>query len=316
MRALFFGSPDFAVPCLDALHEIADVVAVVTQPDRPKGRGLTLAPPAVKVRAEALGLPVLQPTRIKPPSFAAELVALGADVGVVVAYGRILPRAVLDAPRLGCVNVHASLLPRWRGAAPIHWAIVHGDAETGVCLMQVDEGLDSGPVLARAQTPIDADETAGELFDRLSLLGAEVLRRELPRFVAGALPAEPQVEADATYAKMLEKTDGRVDFARSAREVHDRVRGMSPWPGAYADLEGARVKLHRSHVVEVEGSVAPSGTVVGADPEGIRVACGRGVVAIDELQESGRKRLGAAQYLAGHPSLVGRRFDPVDEEGA
>jgi len=316
MRAIFFGSPDFAVPCLDALHEVAEIVTVVTQPDRPKGRGLALAPPPVKVRATELGLPVLQPTKIRPPAFAAQLAALGADVGVVVAYGRILPRAVLDAPRLGCVNIHASLLPRWRGAAPIHWAIVHGDAETGVCLMQVDEGLDSGPVLAVEGTPIGPEETAGELFERLARLGAELLRRELPRYVGGELVPQPQAETEATYAKMLEKTDGRVDFARSAREVHDRVRGMSPWPGAYADLGGSRVKLHRTHVVEPEGTVAPSGTVVAADDAGIRVACGRGVVAIDELQESGRKRLAAGPYLAGHPDLVGRRFDPVAEEGA
>ncbi|MBC7172878.1 MAG: methionyl-tRNA formyltransferase, partial [Polyangiaceae bacterium] len=295
MRAIFFGSPEFAVPCLDALVELADVVAVVCQPDRPAGRGLALTPPAVKVRALALGLEILQPTKVRVPEFAESLRALDADVGVVVAYGRILPRAVLDAPRTGCVNVHASILPRFRGAAPIQWAIAEGDRETGVTLMQVDEGMDTGAMLSVVRTPIDPNETAQVLAGRLSTMGANLLRTDLARYVAGELPATPQDDAQATMAPLLTKEDGRLDFAWPAQRVHDRVRGMSPWPGAFTTLDGKPVKVHRTHVAEAR-VVASPGEVVASDEGVIRVACGDGS-AIDllELQDAGKKRVPAAQ---------------------
>jgi methionyl-tRNA formyltransferase len=250
-RALFFGTPEFAVPCLSVVAELCDVALVITQPDRPSGRGMKLAPPPVKVRANELGFEVIQPTKVRTPEFALQLRDAGADLAVVVAYGRILTPEVLAAPRLGCVNVHASLLPKYRGAAPIQWAIVCGEHETGVCLMQMDSGLDTGPELARATIAIGPDETAGELSERLSKLGAELLRRELPRFVAGMLTPVPQPQG-ATLAPILKKEDGALDFTQPARALHDRVRGLSPWPGAYAFLETGsareRVKIHRTRV--------------------------------------------------------------------
>ena len=316
-RALFFGTPEFAVPCLSALAELCEVALVVTQPDRPAGRGMKLAPPPVKLRAAELGIPVLQPTKVRTPEFAAQLREQRAELAVVVAYGRILPQAVLDAPRLGCVNVHASLLPKYRGAAPIQWSIVHGEAETGVCLMQMDAGLDTGPVLARAATPIGADETAGELAERLSQLGAELVRRELPRFWAGALSPVPQDDARATLAPILEKRNGALDFAADAQAIHDRVRGLSPWPGAYAqliDAEGlrTRVKVHRTRVGEQAPAEAAPGTLLGSSPEGLLVACGRGQLAITELQFEGGKRLTAAALLAGRRLPTGARFAKPD----
>jgi methionyl-tRNA formyltransferase len=310
MKAIFFGSTDFAVPCLEATGALAEVVAVVCQPDRPAGRGLALSPPAVKVRALELGLPVIQPSKVRVPEFAESLRALGADVGVVVAYGRILTRAVLDAPRLGCVNVHASLLPRFRGAAPIQWAIAEGDAETGVALMQMDEGLDTGPVLSVARTPIGPDETAGELAARLSAMGAELLRRDLPRVVRNELEPTPQDDARATLAPLLTKAHGRLDFHWPARRVHDRARAMSPWPGAFTALDGKVVKVHRTHLPGAGVEGAP-GEVVASERDVVRVACGDGrAVDLLELQDAGKKRLAAASYRAGHPLPPGTRFDP------
>jgi methionyl-tRNA formyltransferase len=314
MKAIFFGSPDFAVPCLEATSELAEVVGVVCQPDRPAGRGLSLSPPAVKVRALALGLQVIQPTKVRVPEFAESLRALGADVGVVVADGRILTPAVLDAPRVGCVNVHASLLPRFRGAAPIQWAIAEGDAETGVSLMQMDEGLDTGPVLAMARTPIGPGETAGELAQRLSAMGAGLLRRELQRFVHGELTPEPQDDARATLAPLLTKAHGRLDFRWPARRVHDRARAMSPWPGAFTALDGKVVKVHHTHLPGVEVGGVP-GEVVASERDVVRVACGDGHADdLLELQDAGKKRLAAATYRAGHPLPPGTRFDRPEGE--
>ncbi len=305
MRALFFGTPALAVPSLDALARIAEVPLVVCQPDRPAGRGLELRPPPVKARALELGIDVIQPTKLRAPELAASLRALEADVAVVIAYGRILPRAILEAPRRGCVNIHASLLPRWRGAGPIQWAIVHGDAETGVCLMQMDEGMDTGPVIACARTPIDPDETAGELGPRLAAMGAALLAEELGRYVDGAIQPTPQDHAAATMAPLLEKDDGRIDWTASARRVHDLVRGMSPWPGAFTSLGGTRIMIHRTAVVD--GAGAP-GEVLVASGDDLVVAAGEGAVAIRELQLAGKKRLGARAFLAGHPIAVGARM--------
>lgn len=310
MRAIFFGTPELAVPSLDALTGIADVALVVCQPDRPAGRGMKLRPPPVKERALALGLPVEQPTKVRTPEFAASLRAIDADVALVVAYGRILPKAVLEAPRAGCVNVHASLLPRWRGAGPIQAAIVHGDRETGVCLMQMDEGLDTGPIIACARTPIDPDENAAELGARLARMGADLVRDKLADFVHGRIVATPQDGASATLAPMLTKDDGRIDWMLPARRVHDRVRGMYPWPGAFTTLNGQRVKVHATAVRIEEGAIGAPGTIVRADAKaGIEVACGEGVVAILDLQLEGKKRLTAAEHLAGHAWKPGMRFE-------
>lgn len=309
MRAIFFGTPELAVPSLEAVARVARVVRVICQPDRPAGRGMKLRPPPVKARALALGLEVEQPTKVRTPDFAASLRALEADVAVVIAYGRILPRAVLDAPRRGCVNVHASLLPRWRGAGPIQWAIASGDRETGVCLMQMDEGMDTGPVIACERTPIDPDETSAELGARLARMGAELLEARLPAWVEGAIEAAPQPAEGVTMARMLTKEDGRIDWSAPARAVHDRVRAMSPWPVAHATFGGARVMVHRTSVRAEEGGIAPPGTVVRADPSGVEVACGTGSVAVLELQLEGKRRLSAAEHLAGHPWSAGQRFD-------
>lgn len=306
MRAIFFGTPQLAVPSLEAVASMAEVVRVVCQPDRPAGRGMKLRPPPVKERALELGLSVEQPTKVRTPELAASLRALEADVAVVIAYGRILPRAVLDAPRRGCVNVHASLLPRWRGAGPIQWSIVSGDRETGVCLMQMDEGMDTGPVIARRATPIEPDETSADLGERLARMGADLLRDVLPSWVDGTVEAVPQPSEGVTVAPLLEKEHGRIDWSAPARAVHDRVRGMYPWPGAYTTLDAQRVKIHRTTVVAEDGTPAEPGTVLRADAEsGIVVACGRGSVALVDLQLEGKKRLGAGAFLAGHRCEVG-----------
>ena len=296
------------MPCLDALHEISEVAVVISQPDKPAGRGLSLKPPAVKARALELGLEIWQPTKVRTGDLAERLRALEVDVGVVVAYGRILPRSVLDAPRTGCVNVHASLLPRWRGAAPIQWSIVHGDAETGVSLMQMDEGMDTGPVLATAATPIARDDDAASLGQRLSVMGAELLRQELPRYVAGELAPVPQDDPAATMAPLLEKQHGRVNWDQSATAVHNQIRGMNPWPGAHTVLGERRIKIHRAIPSTLDPEGAQPGEVIALDPEGILVACTEGTLEIQELQESGRKRVDARSFVSGRGVAVGDRF--------
>jgi methionyl-tRNA formyltransferase len=308
VRTIFFGSPEFAVPCLDALHDISEIAAVISQPDRPAGRGLAVRPPPVKSRARELGLEVWQPTKVRTAEFAEKLRELQADVAVVVAYGRILPRAVLAAPRLGCVNVHASLLPRWRGAAPIQWSIVHGDAATGVTLMKMDEGMDTGPILAMDSTPIEPEDDAASLGERLSKRGAELLRRELPRYVAGELVPKPQDDTLATMAPLLQKSDGRIDWAQSARAVHDQIRGMNPWPGAFTVLGGRRIKVHRAVPSTLDPEGAAPGEITALDAEGILVACAEGTLEIRELQESGRRRVDARAFISGRGVAIGHRF--------
>ncbi len=310
MRALFFGSPAFAVPCLDALASIAEVACVFSQPDRPAGRGLALHPPEVKQRALELGLRVEQPAKVRTEEFAALVRSFDADIAVVVAYGRILPKAVLDAPRRGCVNVHASLLPRWRGAAPIQWAVASGDAVTGVTLMQMDEGLDTGPMLASVETAIGEDETAGELFERLAPIGAELLRSRLASVVDGTLVPVPQPEAGVTHARLLEKADGLLGFGATARLVHARARGMTPWPGAQVRLGDDWIKVHGTRLVD-DGAAserAEPGTVVAIDERGLVVACGEGAVALLALQQPGKKRLPAADFAKGARLVVGTRL--------
>lgn len=307
MRAIFFGSPAFAVPSLDALTRIADVVCVFTQPDRPAGRGLANKPPDVKVRALELGLRVEQPTKVRTPEFADLVRSFDADVALVVAYGRILTKAVLEAPKHGCINVHGSLLPRWRGAAPIQWAVASGDRMTGITLMQMDEGLDTGPSISSLAVEIGPDETSDALAERLSKLGAELVERDLEAAVRGELPRVPQPEEGVTYASLLEKAHGKLDFTQSAQSVHDRARGMTPWPGAFTTLGGETLKVLRTRVIAREGAEAPPGTVLPVRDE-IAVACGEGVVGLLEVQEAGRKRLSAAQFLAGRRDFFGTKL--------
>ena len=298
MRLIFMGTPDFSVPVLDALvlagHEIS---AVYCQPPRPAGRGKKDRPSPVQQRAEALGLLVRHPVSLKTAEAQAEFAALGADVAVVVAYGLILPQAVLDAPKSGCLNIHASLLPRWRGAAPIHRAIMAGDVETGVCIMQMEAGLDTGPVLLRAATPIRTTETTIELHDRLSAMGAELIveaLRHLPD-----LQPEPQPEEGVTYASKIDKTEARIDWSRPATEVDRQIRGLSPFPGAWFDLDGTRVKVLASKLAEGEGA---AGEVLD---DTLRVGCGEGAVQLIRLQRAGKAAQDAQTFQRGAQIAAG-----------
>jgi len=299
VRALFFGTPAIAVPALDALTEIAEIAGVVCQPDRPSGRGLELKAPAVKVRAQELGLPGVQPSKIRTPEFAAWVRDANADVALVMAYGRILPPAVLAAPRRGCMNLHASILPKYRGAAPITWAIVSGETETGVALMQMDEGMDTGSVFTQHRIPIGPEMTADELAVELGRLAAVVVREDLERAVNGELIATPQDHTAATYAPMLEKEHGRISFTRPARAVHDHVRGMTPWPGAFTAVNKKTLKVLASRVLTEGGEAGPPGRIVAATKEGIDVACAPGTLRILRAQLEGKKALAAAELVAG-----------------
>ncbi|HEV3193755.1 MAG TPA: methionyl-tRNA formyltransferase [Polyangiaceae bacterium] len=298
-RALFFGSPSFAVPSLDALVAIASVVAVVCQPDRPAGRGLEVAAPATKLRSRELGLPVVQPTKLRTGEFAEWARAQKVDVALVVAYGRILPKDVLEAPRVGCVNVHASLLPKYRGAAPIAWAIVRGETETGVTLMKLDEGMDTGPTFARLSTPVGPDETAGELSERLARLGAQAVTQWLPKYIRGPCSLVPQDATSATLAPLLKKEHGRIDWTASAKQVHDHVRGMNPWPGAFTSARGRTVKVHATRVVELEQPRVPAGRVLVADKSRVLVATGAGAVELVTVQPEGRRAMSATDWAIG-----------------
>jgi methionyl-tRNA formyltransferase len=305
VRALFFGTPALAVPALDALHAIAEVVAVVCQPDRPSGRGLELKPPPVKVRAGQLGLPVVQPVKVRTPEFAAWARDAGADVALVIAYGRILPPAVLAAPRRGCLNLHASILPFYRGAAPITWAIAHGETETGISLMQMDEGMDTGPVFTVHRSAIEPETTADELGASLGALAAEVVRLDLVRAVEGEITAQPQDHAAATMAPILDKEDGRIAWERTARQVHDHVRAMTSWPGAFTGAHGKTLKVLESRIGAEGGETAAPGTVVAATRAGVVVACGAGTLQLLRAQLEGRKALGAADLVSGRALVAG-----------
>jgi methionyl-tRNA formyltransferase len=307
-RAVFFGSPGFAVPSLDALHGLAEVVAVVCQPDKPAGRGLALAAPATKTRATELGLPVTQPTKLRTGEFGAWVRAQAVDVALVVAYGRILPRDVLEGPRLGCVNVHASLLPSYRGAAPIAWAVVHGERESGVTLMKLDEGMDTGPTFARVATPIGPDETAGELGERLARLGADAVTTWLPAYVAGRCPLVAQDDARATLAPLLDKEHGRIDWAKSARAVHDHVRGMSPWPGAFTVARGRTLKVRATRAVNGSAAGAVPGQVVVADKTRVMVACAEACVDLVTVQPEGKRPMSGAEWVMGRGIAEGDRL--------
>ncbi len=290
MKLIFMGTPEFSVTALKALAARHEVAAVYSQPPRPAGRGQRERPSPVQIAAEALGIPVRVPVSLRSPEAQAEFAGLDADIAVVVAYGLILPQGVLDAPKLGCLNIHASLLPRWRGAAPIHRAVMAGDAETGVAIMRMEAGLDTGPVLLTERMGIGAEETTGDLHDRLSMMGARLIVTALERL--GALEAVPQPETGVTYAAKIGKGEARVDWTRPAAEVDRLIRGLSPFPGAWSMAGGERLKLLRSRLVS--GSGAP-GQVLG----GLTVACGTGAVEIVEAQREGRRAGPADELLRG-----------------
>ena len=301
LRVVFMGTPDFACPTLQKLLDRGEeVIAVVTQPDRPKGRGQKMVPPPVKELAEKNGIPVLQAQKVRAPEFIEILKGMNPDLIVVVAFGQILPKALLDIPKFGCINVHASLLPRYRGAAPLNWCIINGETETGVTTMLMDEGLDTGAMLLKKTTPIDPEEDTRSLHDRLSVLGADTLSETLDMLAAGGLDPVRQDDSLSCYAPMLKKEHGRIDWNREPATIKNMVRGMSPWPCAFTWLDGKLVKIFRVRVDTAKGGeAAEPGTVLSAGKEGIEVACDGGVIIIDELQLEGRKRLPAGDFLAG-----------------
>lgn len=299
MRVVFMGTPDIAATCLKKVIEDGfDVVGVYTQPDRPKGRGMKLVASPVKELAIANNIPVFQPENFKAEETVEQLQALKPDICAVVAYGRILPQSVLDIPTKGCVNIHASILPQYRGSAPYQWAVLDGRKETGVTAQYMALKMDAGDVIDVSKTPIGPDETAGELLDRLAVLGAELLSKTLRRFEAGDVLATPQDEVAVSYAPMLDKSMCPIDWNKTAQQVHDHVRGLHPWPVATAELGGTWFKIHSTAIVE--GSGAP-GSILGLTKTGLRVACGEGAVEIRILQAEGGKRMAAPDYFRGHP---------------
>lgn len=301
MRIVFMGTPDFAVPCLARLvadgHEI---LGVFTQPDKPKGRGYQLAPPPVKELALSHGLSVYQPAKMRDGEALSILRDLAPELIVVVAYGKILPKEILDLPKFGCINVHGSLLPKYRGAAPIQWSVLNGDAEAGVTTMYLAEGMDTGDMILRRALPLGEEVTSGELYDLLAPLGAELLSETVAQIAAGTAPRAPQDETLATHAPMLTKELAKIDWTKSARELHNLVRGMSPWPVAHTTLDGKLFKIHQARVSQ--GSGAP-GKVLGGGK--FLVACGEGALELLEIQTEGGKRMAAADFLRGHPALCG-----------
>ncbi len=317
MRIVFMGTPDFAVPILSAIAEAGHtVVGVVTQPDKPRGRGKAVLMTPVKERALELGLTVYQPVKVRESEFVEVLRKLDADVFVVAAFGQILPKTVLEIPRLGCVNVHSSLLPKYRGAAPIQWAIIDGLKETGVTTMMMDEGLDTGDVLEQAAVAISPDETGGSLHDKLSALGAELIVSTLEKLENGTAVRTPQTDEMTCYAKMLKKTMGDIDWTMDAEAIERLIRGLSPWPGTYTGWDGKTLKIWKAQVVP-ESCCGPRtqpeedgvcGQVVYTDKSHLYVKCGKGTLSLTELQPEGKKRMEADAFLRGYPVRKGTVF--------
>lgn len=311
LRIIFMGTPALAATVLEGLlrEKSFNVIAAVTQPDQPKGRDLKLQPSAVKELALQNGLLVLQPERAREPQFIERVRALGPDLIVVAAYGQILPQALLDVPGLGCLNVHTSLLPKYRGAAPIQWAILNGDSETGVTIMKMDAGLDTGAIVGEERTAIRGEDNVQTLHDRLAQMGRALLVRTIPDYVSGSIQPRPQPAEGASYARKIQKEDGRIDWTQPARRLWNRVRGLTPWPGTFTLVRRERgtvlLKILRAEVDERSG--AP-GTVLSADENGVVVACGQDALRCLELQREGGKRLGAKQFLAGFPIAPGERL--------
>ncbi|MBL4636741.1 MAG: methionyl-tRNA formyltransferase [Kofleriaceae bacterium] len=307
MRIVFMGTPDFAVPALEALLPQHDVVLVVTKPDKPAGRKKKMTSPPVKTIAEAAGIEVIQPNSARTPEFLDAIVQANAEVGVVVAYGKILPAAVLEAFPLGCLNIHGSLLPKYRGAAPIQRAVMNGDAETGVSIMLLDEGMDTGPVLMTKRIPISDKDSAGSIFDSLAPLGASTLLQALAGLSAGTLTAVPQDGAQATHAAMLQKRDGLVDWSLAAQVIAARIRGLDPWPGAFTPYGEGNLKLFGAIVAE--GGGAP-GSILSYDKSGLILACGEGAICVSEVQAPGKKRMSAYSFANGRRLEAGQSFSP------
>jgi len=319
LRVVFFGTPRFAVPTLDALLNRHAVAAVVTQPDRPRGRGHHVSDAPVKTRAIAASVPVLQPDRIRDPAFLDAIRALAPDLGVVAAYGRILPESLLDIPRLGMINVHASLLPKYRGAAPVHRAMLAGESETGVTIMRVVKALDAGPMLARATRPIGPDETSDEVERDLAANGAALLAQVAEALASGPVVETPQNDADATYAPRLTREDGLIDWTNSAARIHNQVRGLHPWPHAFTFLGRRRFIVHRTRPADLApvASAAPdavarqrpaAGAIVAAADGDLLVEAGDRPLRILEIQAEGKRPMSAREFLAGHPLAAGARF--------
>jgi len=311
LRIVFLGTPELAATSLQALlrEPSFHVVAAVTQPDRPKGRALQLQPSPVKQLALRAGLPVLQPLKARDEPFLAELRALRPDLIAVAAFGQLLPKPILELPRWGCLNVHTSLLPKYRGASPIQYALLHGEAETGVTIMQMDVGLDTGGILSQRTIPIRDEDTAATLHDRLAQLGADLLVTTIHELVAGQLQPRPQPAAEATLTTKLKKEDGRIDWTRPAREIWNRIRAFTPWPGAFTFLPAAPqpqlLKIWQAEIVTAQGD---AGQVLRADKAGIVIACGQGALRVTSLQRQGGRRLSAPEFLAGHPLPDGLRL--------
>lgn len=311
MKIIYMGTPDFAVGPLKAIIDAGyEVTAVVTQPDKPKGRSDRLIPSPVKEVAVEHDIPVLQPVRLRNPKSIEELRAYPADIIVVAAFGQILPREVLKMPRFGCVNIHASLLPHLRGASPIQHAILMGDKESGVTIMQMDEGLDTGDILLQERIPIADDDTGGTLFDKLAVVGSGLIVKALPLIERGELTPVPQDEAMADHVGMLKKSMGQIDFTRPAAEIERQVRGMDPWPGAYTTYNGKQLKLWKTSVdITQDNDVLPTpGTVIRTDRSSVYVSTGDGVLRIDELQLEGKKRMSVRDFLLGQHMNAGDRL--------
>jgi methionyl-tRNA formyltransferase len=303
------GSPDFALPTLKALDQHYEVVGVVTQPDRASGRGRDLRPPPVKLLAKELNIPVTQPERLRQPEAIEQLRAWNPDLIVVAAFGQILRKDVLELPPHGCINVHASLLPRWRGAAPINAAILHGDEETGITIMKMDVGLDTGPILTQRSIRLTPEDTAGSVFEKLSQLGADLLIETLPDYLSGKIQPVPQPEEGSTYAPMLKKEEGQLDFTRPAEELERRVRAFNPWPGAFMDFDGTLLKIHRAHVLPQPLSAGERGAAGGVRAVEVgkkmiygdqpAIGTGDGLLILDEVQPAGKKTMSGKAFLAG-----------------
>ena len=299
MKAVFMGTPEFAVPTLQALIDHHEVLAVVTQPDKQRGRGKKMQFPPVKEKAVEYDIPVYQPQRARDEEFIEELKNLNPDVIVVVAYGQILPESILNIPKYGCINVHGSLLPKYRGAAPIQWAVLDGEEKTGITTMYMEKGLDTGDMIDKAEVVLDKKETAGSPHDKLMVLGADLLLETLKKLEDGTAVREKQNDEESCYAKMLSKDMGQIDFTKSAREIECLIRGMNPWPSAYTFLNGKTLKVWKCKV-STEKTDAVPGTIFLADKEGIHTACGEGVLILTEVQLEGKKRMETEAFLRGY----------------
>lgn len=300
MKIVFMGTPEFAVPCLQKIiDEGHEVLAVVTQPDKPKGRGKKLAMPPVKELALKYNIDVYQPVKAREESFVEKLKEINPELIVVVAFGQILPKSILDIPKFGCVNVHASLLPKYRGAAPLNWVIINGEEKTGVTTMYMDVGLDTGDMILKSEIPLDDEITAGELHDKMMIDGANVLKETIDLIAQGKAPREKQNDDETCYSPIMDKTLGNIDWKKSAKDIHNLVRGVNPWPSAYTTYENQTMKIWKTKVVDKNSDKAP-GTILKVDKEGIEVNTGNGVIQISEIQMSGKKRMVVSEYIKGN----------------